>query len=237
MADLFSLPLLQAVNDWQRKGVGSKKKAIAERLVALRDELPNHARKASIKCYRRIAIPKEDLWKLATRYELPETYSAWSIDYEVTAVIHGGVPNVGKHGFIFGFRPPKEAVIVNLHALYKDTKFKRSCRHYQGRISGYKDGIGKFGATEKEVILEVDSLSVMMVHAIGGFSGGKEELAAMYYGHEATVGEQAAFDALLVKKGIALGPRWVKGDAKNRALHVTISRAAELLMKANPGSA
>lgn len=118
MADLFSLKLLQAINDWQRKGIGVKKKAIAERLIALRDELPKHAKKANVKCFRRIAIPKDDLWKLATSYKLPESYSAWSIDYDVTANIHGGVPNMGKHGFIFAYRPPKEAVIVNLHALY-----------------------------------------------------------------------------------------------------------------------
>ncbi|MBX2980605.1 MAG: hypothetical protein KF905_15060 [Flavobacteriales bacterium] len=183
MAEFYSLDLLQAVNDWQRKGVGVKKTRIANRLIALRDELPEHAKKANKKCYRRIAIAKADLWKLATNYALEETYSAWSIDFEVAAGIHGGVPAPGKHGFIFGFRPPNEAVIVNLHALYKDTKFKRSCRHFKDRIAGYRDGIGKFGDTEMEVILKVDSLSVMMVHAIGGFSSGKEELAALYYGH------------------------------------------------------
>lgn len=119
----------------------------------------------------------------------------------------------------------------------KDTKFKRSHRHYQDRISGYKDGIAKFEDSEMEVILEVESLSVMMVHAIGGFSSGKEELAAMYYGRKASASEQAAFNALLMKKGIVLGPRWIRGDAKNRALHVTISRAAELQMKVIAGSA
>ncbi|CDT28660.1 conserved hypothetical protein [Sphingobacterium sp. PM2-P1-29] len=53
---MFSIELLQAINDWQATGIGKNKTQIAERIIQYSKELPEKFKRLNSKCYRQLPL-------------------------------------------------------------------------------------------------------------------------------------------------------------------------------------
>lgn len=97
---MYSLELLQAINDWQSTGIGTNKTQIAARIIEHSKELPIKFKSLNTKCYRQLALSGMNSVLLGANMRLPETYSSWSFDKSVVQNFNGGVPPNGRQGVI-----------------------------------------------------------------------------------------------------------------------------------------
>lgn len=207
---MFTLELLQAINDWQ-KSSGDKRGKALRNLAA---DLPPHFRTCGLCCFRQIALEKGSVWDLLAENELPEKISAWTTDLGVAKSFKGGVPPKGQgwQGVIFVMYPQPEHVVLNLSALYQDPTFTKAIDKHKPSISNFADGIGRYWNSQSEVIIEISDLSVPDVHALGGFSGKRDDVAQLFLGRVPTDEELTWFDHALEESGAQLGPVWLDGD-------------------------
>lgn len=75
---MFTLELLQAINDWQRGGIAKEKNERGKKLREVAAGLPENFRQTDVACYRRLKLHKSAVWTLGTDEELAETISAWT---------------------------------------------------------------------------------------------------------------------------------------------------------------
>ncbi|MEQ8694466.1 MAG: hypothetical protein RIC85_03960 [Gammaproteobacteria bacterium] len=211
---LFALALLQAINDWQ-KSSSPKRGTTLKRLAT---SLPAKFQTCHLCCFRQIALDKGSVWDLLAENQLPEKISAWTTDLAIAKSFKGGVPPQGQgwQGVIFVLFPRPEHVVLNLSALYHDAAFNAAAKTHKSSIKYFADGIGRYGNSQSEVILEIPDLSVLDVHALGGFSSNRDELARLFFGKVPAAKELAWFDDALEKSGEQLGPAWTEGDSVNR---------------------
>jgi hypothetical protein len=230
---MYSLELLQAINDWQSTGFGTNKTQIAERIIEHSEELPIKFKSLNAKCYRQLALSGTNSVLLGANMRLPETYSSWSFDKSVVQNFNGGVPPVGRQGVIFEVdnTVPEVEVILNLYELFKDETFLEACEQHKNDISSYKTGIGYFLNNEAEVILKVQHLTTNQIWAYGGYSVPREKLAEMYFEHVASPRELIVFDRLIKQGNIIIGGNWVTGAAKNRIVNLHITTAQRLTIR------
>jgi hypothetical protein len=215
---MFSLELLQAISDWQRGGDLKQKARRGKRLKALSEALDPEFRETSLCCFRQISLDKGFLWKLGDKLHLKEDISSWTLVTDVAKEFKGGPPAEGWQGVIFEFVPEGSQVILNIDALFRDPRFLEACEAAKGDVIGYYEGIGQYGRSQREVVLEVESLPIEAVYALGGHSSTKESLAGMYFGREPNAGELEFFNSLLVRSKARFGPVWVTGDAMKRVM-------------------
>lgn len=215
---MFTLEFLQAVNDWQRGGNPRMKAKRGKRLKKLAAGIDAKFARADLVCFRRLALDSHYLWKLGDTLYLTETISAWTFDSDVARGFKGGVPPSGEQGIIFEIIPKPEQVIINLAALYRDSAFQEACEAARDRIRDFGKGIGKYGNTQSEVVLEVETVPVDAVYALGGYSSSRDDIARMFFGREPTEADMAIFNRLLEQSGRSLGPQWLTGEAKDRVL-------------------
>jgi len=227
---MFSLELLQAINDWQSTGIGTNKTQIAERIIEFSQDLPENFKLLNSKCYRQVALTGMNSLLLGANMQLPETYSSWTFDKSVALVFNGGVPYVGRQGVIFEIdnNSTDFSVILNINELFKNSDFLSACNFYKKQITSYSTGIGYFQNSESEVILKVDNLKISQIWAYGGYSASKEKLAEEYYKHIANENELREFDELIKKANVIIGGNWVKGEAKDRIVKFHIETANSL---------
>lgn len=227
---MYSLELLQAINDWQSTGIGTSKTQIAERIIEHSKELPIKFKSINTKCYRQLALSGMNSVLLGANMQLPETYSSWSFDKSVVENFNGGVPPAGMQGVIFEVDNTISdvEVIINLFELFKDEIFLEVCEKKKNDILSYKTGIGYFLNKEAEVILKVQKLTINQIWAYGGYSAPREKLAQMYFGHIATPHELVLFDKLIKKANKIIGGNWVTGKAKNRIVNLHITTAQKI---------
>jgi hypothetical protein len=227
---MFSLELLQAVNDWQ---CGGTKTPRGKRLKKLSGQLATRFREVRGHCFRQISLDKASLWLLGTELHLPEVISGWTLSIDVAKSFKGGVPSSEWQVFIFEIKPRPEQVVVNLDELYRDPGFLSACEEMRPQISRFHDGIGKYGGLQHEVVLEVDRLDLKSsTHAMGGYSSDRKGTARFFFGPEPTEEELQAFDQLMVQAGRKLGAAWVEGPAKDRVVESFIANAKVLKARA-----
>jgi hypothetical protein len=232
---MYSLELLQSINDWQSTGMGTNKTQIAERIIEHSKEINIKFKSLNAKCYRQIALTGMNSVLLGANMRLPETYSSWSFDRSVVQSFNGGVPPVGRQGIIFEVDNTVQGVevILNLYELFKDETFLEACEKHKNDISSYKSGIGYFLNKEAEIILKVEYLTTNQIWAYGGYSAPREKLAEMYFGHVASPRELIVFDRLINQGNIIIGGNWVTGSAKNRIVNLHIATAQRLTNRNN----
>jgi len=227
---MYTLKLLQAINDWQATGIGANKTQIAERIIEHSKPLPIKFKTLNSKSYRKVALTGINSVLLGANMKLPETYSSWTFDKSVAQSFNGGVPPVGYQGVIFEIENNSIdfSVVINLFELFKDIEFLNACESQKNQITSYKTGIGFFKNSELEVILKVDNLKTSQIWAYGGYSAPREKIAEMYFGHVANATELKYFDKLIKKANIIIGGNWVTGKAKDRIVNLHVSNAKRL---------
>lgn len=230
---MYSVELLQAINDWQAIGIGKTKKKLAEKILLHSNDLQPKFKSISSKCYRQVALSGMNSVLLGANMELPETYSSWSFDKSVAMNFNGGVPVRGRLGVIFEVENsvPNFEVVLNLYELFKDPDFLEACKNNESKIKSYKTGIGYFLNKESEVILKIDKLTTRQIWAYGGYSASREQLAETLFGHKPNENELKIFDARIKAKKISIGAKWVTGVAKDRTVKFHIENAKRLSKK------
>lgn len=227
---MFRLELLQAINDWQ---CGSSKKALlGEELKRLSEELDPRFKEVSLCCFRQISLDKAALWHLGTKLLLPEAISSWTLSIEVAETLKGGVPQPGDwQGIIFEIVPRPDQVVLNLDTLYRDPDFAAFYEEMRTKIIRFGDGIGRYGRSQHEVILEVDAIGLDSVYALGGYSSDLESTARLILEREPTDQELEELDQQMKRAGRKIGPAWVTYAAKDRVLAKLIEAAKVLKSK------
>ncbi len=223
---MFTLEVLQAVSDWQRGGDRKQKARRGKRLKEVTRNLDPRFRRCQLAVYRQIALLKGDVWKLIAERTLDEAISSWSLTPSVAKDIKGGVPPEGWQGVVFELVPRPESVVANLHALYCDAAFRDALDQNKGKIIGFVDGAGRYGNSQAEVVLELDSLDYADIHALGGYSSDRDTFIRALFKQEPTPELVGLFDKWLNSAGNALGPKWIAGDSLRNVLkrmepHVT----------------
>jgi hypothetical protein len=220
MQDSFPLSLLQAVSDWQR----SSTKTRAQALKAECQALPAEFRTCVLVCYRQIALPNGGVWDLIGENRLSEKISSWTLDIELAKAFKGGVPPAGQgfQGTILYLYPPLGSVIVNLSMLFRNASFLDAIEKNKSSIAGYQDGVGRYGNSQSEVVLEIEAVAPEDIYSLGGHSSPLEELVAqaadLVYRRPATDAErqQLLLDAKVAP--VNVGPKWLNMDATRRVL-------------------
>ena len=172
----FSLDCVQAVNDWQRGGDHRQKVRRGEKLKQEALALPEAFRTCTQRCFRQEAHAKGRVWQLLADIGLPETIAAWTTDLAVAKHFKSGVPPHDLQGVIFALVPPAGAVVANLAALYADADFLAAVETFKPEIGGFEEGIGKYGGSQHEVVLELGSLTTAEVCSYGGYSSSRARL-------------------------------------------------------------
>lgn len=232
----FSRECVQAVNDLQRGGDHRQKVRRGEKLRQEVLALPEAFRTCTQRCFRQEAHPKGRVWQLLADECLPETIAAWTTDLAVAKHFKGGVPPHDLQGVIFALVPPAGSVVANLAALYADADFLAAVETFKPDIAGFVDGIGKYGGSQHEVVLELGSLTTADVSSYGGYSSSRDRLRIN--GRVPTQDELAEFDAVCAEAGVALGPWWLTEAGTRKVLtrmHPHIVRLRE--KKAQEGTA
>jgi hypothetical protein len=103
---VFTLALLQAVNNWQRGGDHDQKVRRGNALKQEAASLPEKFRTADVTCYRQEAHEKDRVFQLLADEHLPETIAEWTTDINVARSIKGCVPPAHLRGLIFSIKPP-----------------------------------------------------------------------------------------------------------------------------------
>jgi len=235
---MFSLELLQAINNWQFKGIGSDKELLAQQIAEHAKSLPTEFKNISTKCYRKIDLTGNHTFNLGLHMKLEESYSSWTFDSEIAKDFSGGVPPKGWQGVIFELTPEDTSyeVIINLDALFSNSNFLNACHENKNKIKGYSNGIGCFMNIEREVIVKIPELHIHQLWAYGGYSNSREKLAETVFGHKPDANELVQFDEMMKKAGMQVGPAWVTGAGKDLAVKTHIATAQLLAKEKNTGT-
>jgi hypothetical protein len=227
---MYTLELLQAINDWQAIGIGANKAPIAERILEYSRDLPEKFKSLTTKCYRQVALTGMNSVLLGANMQLPESYSSWTFDKSIAQSFNGGVPPIGYQGVIFEIDKNVRdfSIVLNLFELFKDAEFLTACQAFKSQIASYKSGIGYFMNSESEVILKIERITTAQIWAYGGYSAPREKLAEMYFKHLPNAIELKYFDKLIKQENIIIGGNWVKGAAKDRIVNLHIETAQRL---------
>ncbi len=216
---VFTQEIVQAINDWQRGGDHKQKVRRGAQLKAVCCKLPLAFRTCDIPCFRQEAHEKARVWELLADERLPETIAAWTTDINIAKQFKGGVPPEGLQGVIFELTPSNASVVVNLDAVYSDPSFPEACERYRHQITGFESGIGKYGASQNEVVLEIASLTPERVLHYGGFSSSREEIAEMFFKRQPIEEDLEVFDRLCATAGTTLGAWWLSASGTRAVLH------------------
>src|SRR5260370_592044 len=127
----FSRQFVQAVSDWQKGGVATKK---GPRIKEVMPPLAEKFLSCNLPCYRQEAHDKGRTWQLIADNQLPERIAAWTTDFMVARTFKGGVPPSGLQGVIFKIIPPHGSVVLNLSELYRDPDFFAAIKQFSGDI-------------------------------------------------------------------------------------------------------
>jgi hypothetical protein len=236
----ISLRLLQAVSDWQRGGNPKQKQSRGERLKEAAASLDPKYRSCNLCAFRQIALEDKSLWELLAENRLSETISAWTTDLGIAKAFKGGVPPQGQgyQGVIFMLPPGAGTVIVNLSTLFADEAFRGALNQHRIEICGFGAGIGRYGPSQSEVVIELDSLELAQVYAFGGFSSSRVEIARTVLGHAPSPYELALFNERATRAGATFGPYWINGQSVQRVVqrmqpHIERLRPVKRLQDAN----
>jgi|WetSurMetagenome_2_1015567.scaffolds.fasta_scaffold12055_2 hypothetical protein len=214
---MFEVGLLKAINDWQRGGNANQKTKRGKALKAAASRLPIQFRKTEGKCFRQIALDKKAVWQVGTQYQLKETLSSWTENLQVAETFKGGVPPLGYQGVIFELTPSADQVVINLSALFESPDFARFVKLNKGSVVDFDKGIGRYGNSQAEIVVETAFLPLNSLHSWGGYTSPENELAKMFFGKAPSKDELEWFRGLMKKAGHNCGPYWLStSDAVQR---------------------
>lgn len=230
----FTLPLLQAISDWQRGGDAKQNKRRGQTLKEECLTISAKYRTCSLCCFRQVALPKEGVWKFIGENRLTEKISSWTLNIEVAKVFKGGVPPEGQgyQGVILCVCPQSSNVIVNLRDLYRDPDFQEALEQHKTSIVGFHEGAGRYGNEQSECVLEVAGVTQQDIYSMGGHSSPFEQLveeaANLIYGRPPTPSEREE----LTLKGETVrskaGPGWLSPESTQRVVTRMKPRAKQL---------
>lgn len=204
----FKIELLQAINDWQRGGDHTQKLRRGKKLKQQAESLPTQFRTCSEICYRQEAHERDRIWQLLADEHLPETIAAWTTDLSIAKEFKNGVPPDGLRGVIFSLTPPSESVVINLIEVYKDKGFRRSIERDKSNITRFDKGIGLYGDTQSEIVLELDKLSPDTIQCYGGYASDRKALAKQFFGHNPDAEGLAIFEQICDQANIPESGAW-----------------------------
>ncbi len=230
-AQLFTRELIQAVSDWQRGGNHRQKVKRGQRLKAIATALPDHFRICTVPCFRQEAHKKDRVWQLLADNNLPETIASWTTDIDVAKTLKGGVPPADLRGVIFKLTPPEKSVIVNLSVLYANPAFQVAVETHKASIDGYHNGVGRWGGSQREVVLDLGNLDQASIYSYGGFSDNRETLVKLLVQREPLPEDYAEFDDLAKKAGIIPGEWWLTESGTKAVLTRMQPRIKEIKQK------
>lgn len=234
MTELFTLPLIQAISDWQN---GGDVKTARARGLALEREcaaLPSEFKVVSLACFRRVALKKRSIWDLLGEQALPEKISSWTFDLGLAKGFKNGVPpkGAGQQGVIFERVPHSEEIIVNLWKLFRDPDFKAAVKRHKHSVENFSQGMGRYKNTQSEVVLKVETLSQDHIYSLGGHSGSREEilqlLIAKVCGAHATASQKDWLRWVMSVGPNVTGPKWLSPKATRIVLNSVEPEIANL---------
>lgn len=206
---MFTKELIQAISDWQRGGSQIQKRRRGQVLKQQAAKLPGKY-KTPTRCFRQIALKNEGLQHLGTQYQLPETISAWTKSENVARDFKGGVPQPGEYlAVIFSLTPKREDIIVDIDALFTEPDFVQAVEQHSKKIDGFGFGMGRYGNSQYEVVIEMDRVPLNTLYAWGGYSSSLESLAGKLIGHAPNEGELNVIKNLMEHLGIKPGAYWL----------------------------
>lgn len=171
MSELFTRDVVRAISDWQR---GSSHNTKVPRGSALKDimlQLPEYFRQCDDLCFRQECHQKDRTFQVLINDKLPETIASWTTSIEVAKAFKGGVVwGDQDRSIILAMKPYAGTVVANLERLYNEPEFQKAVASYGHEIDYFYNGAGKYGNTQKEVVLELGSLSSASVYSYGGYS-------------------------------------------------------------------
>lgn len=182
MPDNFTLDLVRAVSDWQRDSTGKTKITRGEKLKKEMMLLPSRFRECDQLCFRQECHQKDRTFQVLIQNNLPERIASWTTSLDVAESLKGGVVyGDDDRSIILSIIPPNESVVANLERLYDDPGFQQALSIYGPQVDYFYNGAGKYSGSQKEVVLELDSLSSAHVYSYGGYSGSLESLLHSFY--------------------------------------------------------
>lgn len=205
---VFTIDVLQVINDWQRGGSHEQKLRRGSKLKLLSADLPERFRTCSEICYRQEAHENDRIWQLLADQSLPETIAAWTTDLSIAKGFKNGVPPDGLRGVIFSLKPPSGSVVINLIEIYRDPGFRSAIEKHKPNISGFGDGIGRYYDTQCEVVLELHKIGPETIYCYGGYASNREILAEQFFGHKPSAEGLALFDQLCRQADIPENGAW-----------------------------
>lgn len=231
---MFTQELIQTISDWQRGGSAKQKAKRAAALKIEAEKLPADFKQVPGPCYRQIALDGSHLMHMGTHFRLSESTSSWTQSEGVAREFKGGVPPPGDYqGVIFSITPDQDSVILNLTSLFENKDFVATVEKNKGNIQAFGDGMGRYGKSQEEVILELDELPLDALIAWGGFSSPEHRLAKMYFGQEPNGVQIQEFRVLMKKAGHIIGPYWLFTKDAVERISEKLKLHAEQLSKAN----
>lgn len=206
----FSVPFIQAVNDWLFDPIPAN----AQRLALLSTQLPAEFRKRRSHVYRRIDLTSHHIWQLLAEERLPEKISSWS-ESDLVARNHGGIPEKSQ-AVLFRIPPERGRTIVNISRLFGPNGFRLACLMLEEQIIDYEFGIGAFDNSEQEVVVEVDHITPDDLVGFFGPSSNEAELVYLAgkkeYGRLPTTEEQKVLLTRMRWSGRRAGFQWLSED-------------------------
>lgn len=177
---MFTIDLLQAISDWQQGGSAEQKARRGQKLKCAAANLPLQFKSIKAPCFRRIALKKSAVWAIGTSAYLAESISAWSTSVEMCKLFKGGVPHETKPEkksvcVIFEMPFPilsNSDIIINLADLFSNSEFQSYRDAHKSEIKGYELGMGKYGNTQNEVVIQCQSLPLSSICTYGGYPSG-----------------------------------------------------------------
>lgn len=104
--------------------------------------------------------------------------------------------------------PPSESVVINLIEVYRDPDFRSAIEQLKTKINGFSDGIGRYGDTQREIVLELHKLGPETIHCYGGYASDSETLAEQFFGHKPNAEGLAVFEQLCRQANIPESGAW-----------------------------
>jgi hypothetical protein len=139
----------------------------------------------------------------------------------------------------FALKPNPSQVIVNLAALHKDEAFLRSLERHKNQVVGVYEGIGRYGAAQSEVVLEVAALTEADVYSLGGWSSSFDDLVRMaawqIYGRAPSETAIAELHMRVQALESEAGAWWLKPESTKRPCANAAACRDAAIGKANSG--
>ena len=226
---MFTIELLQAINNWQANGKGDEKKKLCQDIILNSTHLPDKFKTLTHDCYRKLNLGGYNILDIGRNLYLEENYSSWTFNKKVAQSFDKGVPEPGQIGYIFKITPKNSyKVIVNLDALYNDKKFIEAHEKYKNQILNYNAGIGKYNGSQCEIILNVSSLEISQIWAYGGFSSDIKKLYNQYLERGNPIYNIKQFELKLKEINREAGKNWITSDNRPEAIKKIIEHNMQI---------